>query len=114
VVPGWLKGTPAVTTIWSVCSAKPSSRAARAALTTADLKRSTLPVATQVTPQTRQSRRSVAALGLSARIGTCGRSRATLSAVVPDSVKQQIALILVDSAISRAAETMASATEVRS
>ena len=45
-----------------------------------------------------------------AMIGTPGRSRAVSSAVVPDWVKQQIALMSVVSAISRAAATMAWAT----
>ena len=46
-------------------------------------------------------------------IGTRGRSRATRLAVVPDWLKQQIALILVVSAISRAAATIPSATVLR-
>ena len=43
-------------------------------------------------------------------IGRPGRSRAVSSAVVPDWVKQQIALMSVVSAISRAAATIPSAT----
>ncbi len=58
-------------------------------------------------------RRAVSTSGVSARIGTRGRSRATSDAVVPVCEKQQIALMLVDSAISRAAATMPSATLVR-
>ena len=46
-------------------------------------------------------------------IGTRGRSRATSDTVVPDCEKQQIALMSALSAISRAAATMPSATEVR-
>ncbi len=46
-----------------------------------------------------------------AMIGTRGRSRATRKAVVPLSVKQQITLIFVVSAISRAAATIPSATD---
>ncbi len=115
VVPLTLKGTPAVTTIWSVSVAKPYSRAAFAALTTAILKRSTGPsVCTQWTPQVRQSRLTVAMSGDSAMIGTAGRSRATRLAVVPDWLKQQIALMSVVSAISRAAATMPSAMLWRS
>ena len=46
-------------------------------------------------------------------IGTRGRSRATSETVVPLCEKQQIALMLLLSAISRAAATMPSATLVR-
>ena len=94
--------------------AKLSRRAARTALTTASLKRSTGPETTQCSPQTKDSRRAVASIGVSAMIGTAGRSRAALSAVVPEWVKQQIALTSVDSATSRAAAVIASATERRS
>ena len=58
-------------------------------------------------------RRAVPRSDVSARIGTCGRSRAQRSAVVPFCVKQQITLMFVVSAISRAATTMASATDPR-
>ena len=46
-----------------------------------------------------------------AMIGTRGRSLAVSSAVVPVCVKQQMALMSVVSAISRAADTIPSATE---
>jgi len=114
VVPGLLNGTPAVTTIWSISVANPSLRAARAALTTAILKRSTgSVVTTQCIPQVRTRRRAVVGSGVIAMIGTRGRSRAVFDAVVPDWVKQQIALMSTVSAISRAADTIASDTVER-
>ena len=47
-------------------------------------------------------------------IGTCGLSREVRSAVFPAWLKQQMALMSVASAISRAAATMPSAALVRS
>ncbi len=84
-----------------------------AALSTACLKRDNCPVITQSTPQVSARRRAVPIMLVIAMIGTRGRSRAVKSAVVPDWVKQQIALISVVSAISRAAATIPSATVVR-
>ncbi len=84
---------------------------ARAAETTAVLNRPTsLAVTKQLVPQVRHNRRAVPTSGVSARIGTRGLSRAVSAAVVPEWVKQQIALISVVSAISRAAATIPSAT----
>ena len=51
--------------------------------------------------------------GVSAMIGTRGRSRAARSAVVPEWLKQQIALTWVVSATSRAATVIASETPER-
>src|SRR5690606_408266 len=110
VEPGVLKGTPAVRTIWSASVANPSSRAARAAETTAILNRLTFSVTMQWSPQESARRRAILGNGVSARIGTRGRSREARSAVVPVWVKQQIALIWAVSAISRAATVIASET----
>lgn len=63
--------------------AKPSERAALAALTTAPLKRSIFPVSTQFVPQVSARRRAVFTSGVIAMIGTRGRSRAVNNAVVP-------------------------------
>ena len=64
-------------------------------------------------PQLSASRRAVPASGVSAMIGTRGRSRAASSAVVPEWLKQQIALTCVVSATSRAATVIASETPER-
>ena len=55
------------------------------------MKRSTSPVLAQLMPLYRHSRRAVSMNGVSAMIGTRGRSRDTSAAVVPEWVKQQIA-----------------------
>ncbi|SPF31209.1 hypothetical protein POI8812_03566 [Pontivivens insulae] len=109
MVPGVLKGTPAVTMILSSSVAKPSPTAARTAATTASLKRSTSGVTTQCRPQTRLSRRAVPISGVSAITGTRGFSRLARIAVVPDWVNEQIAFTSIVSATSRAAVVIASA-----
>ena len=111
VVPVILNGTPAVITTCSVSSASPSANAARTALTTASLKRVLLPDRTQFVPQVKARRLAVPISDDNAMIGTRGRSLAVSSAVVPVYVKQQMALMSVVSAISRAADTIPSATE---
>ena len=111
VEPGVLNGTPAVTTTLSSRVANPSAKATRVAETTASLKRSTSSVIAQWRPQTNARRRAVPRNGVSAMIGTVGRSRAAKRAVVPEWVKQQIALISVVSATSRAAAVIAVAID---
>jgi hypothetical protein len=64
-------------------------------------------------PQVRHMRRATPTSGVSARIGTRGPFARHQRAVLPDWVKQQIALMSTVSAISRAAATMASAVELR-
>ncbi len=59
-------------------------------------------------PQQTDSRRPVSTFGDSATIGTCGRSRATRSAVEPEKVQQTTAERSSVSAIWRAAAAMAS------
>ena len=67
---------------------------------------------TQFVPQVRLKRRAVLIFDVKAMIGTRGRSRAVKLAVVPDEVKQAIAFTSVVSAISRAAATILSATDL--
>ena len=108
VVPGWLNGTPAVTTTSSPGLAKPSARARRPARDAASVMELTTPVMTACTPHTSAKRRAVARLGVSPSTGHSGRSRATRSAVLPPSVKAAMAAAPTVSATWRAAAAMAS------
>ena len=86
MVPGWLNGTPAVTTIsWPVV-AKPSARATRTARVTVSVMVWVSAAITAWTPHTTARRRAVAMLVVSASTGQSGRSRATRSAVLPPRV----------------------------
>ncbi len=84
--------------------------AAREALITAILNLSNSSVKTEWVPQVKQRRRAVETNAVIAIIGTWGRSLEINKAVVPDWLKQHIALTEVVSASSRAEETIASAT----
>ena len=66
--------------------AAPSLTAASHATSTISCSSATSRTGTGCTPHTRASRRAVSRKGVSARIGTAGRSRAARSAEKPDEV----------------------------
>ena len=107
MVPGWLKGTPAVTTTSSPGWAKPSMRAMRVARVTVSVMVCSSPVTTAWTPQTQARRRAVCMLVVRPSTGQSGRSRATRSAVLPPSVKAAMAAAPTVCAICRDAAAMA-------
>ena len=86
VAPGVPSGTPAVMMMRWPGSAKPSSRAMRQARETMSSRSWASSVRTQCRPQTSARRRLVAVMGVSAMIGTVGRSRDTRMPVEPEAV----------------------------
>ncbi len=110
VVPGARNGTPATMMTRWPARAKPSLKAIEPARLTMSSRSLASSATTQCTPQTAESLRPVARLGVIATTGGFGRSRATRSAVDPELVQQMIADRSSVSAICRAASAMASPT----
>ena len=92
VDPGVPKGTPASTTILLPFCVILCRSAIRRALPTISSNVSISLVRTAWTPHVKPSFRAVSSRGVKARIGVSGRSRATRRTVLPDEVKQVIAL----------------------
>src|SRR5260370_1885491 len=107
VEPGVPNGTPAVmTTRWPE-PAISSRWAGRTAFCTMSLKFLISGRWTQCAPHNRASRLAVARFGVSARIGTDGRSRAAREAVAPELVNETIAAAPIVAATCQAAALIA-------
>ena len=109
VAPGVPSGRPATMMTRRPALAKPSRKARRQARSIMSSWSRASSATTQCTPQQAESLRPAATLGEIATIGTCGRSRATRSAVEPEKVQQTMAERSSVSAICRAAAEIASA-----